>query len=598
MTNDILAQAVYINIPFCASLCSFCHYVDNINFGYKAVPAEYFATLVSQLEDLLSRLKLKKLASIYFGGGTPSLLSNAQVDIIRKVFDNADISADEVSIEINPAFCNFNYSQNDYFTRYSIGVQSFNWGRLREYNRVNYSFDTISGMISAIRNSNPSAYINVDLLFKLSIIRQDVIDTVSLQPDSITIYPDSRIKGKDRLLTIYSELESIIELLASYGYVTVLHLRHIFVRYKDCVSRYQKIQYELFGNIYGVGNNAISHIGNSSYLSVYNNGSYLLKPKSSDRYNMAFIESLPFGVLNKFSFVCSDYLLKIDNRRIGSNHAFVSDDDMVYLPEYEYVRFADYLRDNFGYYYFILFLRSVMYGDDCIKTFRDIFGVRMEHTLKTQLRCKHKAPIKPMFILIEGIDGSGKDTFADFLIFELKKRFMYDEHISISVTGQPLSSLKSGPEAKKFIEHIDFSDKTYVERILTENRVAFEEKHKNQFIICIRGIATDLGTFKAAFGELPSSDLGQNTNIDMLIVVDTDYVTASNRIANRGMERQWRETDEYLCYFRDFFLEFNHIKVKEKIIVNNISLEVLRQCAVGIANKIFFACESHENIST
>ena len=123
-------KAIYINIPFCKSPCSYCHYIDNIYFGYNYVPDNYIKILHRQLRDVLAKIKNSRLKSIYFGGGTPSLLNDIQINDIQKIFNEYDISAEEVSIEIHPKYCNFDYSQNNFFTRYSIGVQCFNTKKL------------------------------------------------------------------------------------------------------------------------------------------------------------------------------------------------------------------------------------------------------------------------------------------------------------------------------------------------------------------------------------------------------------------------------------------------------------------------------------
>ncbi|WP_041177481.1 radical SAM protein [Brachyspira intermedia] len=149
--SDIIVNAIYINIPFCLRKCSFCHYVNNLKYSYSKVEDSYFIILLKQLEYVLKNIKNNKLSSIYFGGGTPSLLNEHQINQIKELFDNYNISSEEVSIEIYPDICNFDYDNNNFFNRFSIGVQSFDDKLLKLYNRKNYDYKIIEDIIYKIK---------------------------------------------------------------------------------------------------------------------------------------------------------------------------------------------------------------------------------------------------------------------------------------------------------------------------------------------------------------------------------------------------------------------------------------------------------------
>ena len=145
--------ALYLNFPFCKSPCSYCHYIDNLKFGYTTIPDEYVEMITIQLEYVLKQLSEKKLESIYFGGGTPSLLSNEQIKKIEEVFDKYQITSKEISIEVHPGMCNFDYANNSFFTRYSLGVQSFDKDIMDLYHRRGYTIASIVKMVEKIRES-------------------------------------------------------------------------------------------------------------------------------------------------------------------------------------------------------------------------------------------------------------------------------------------------------------------------------------------------------------------------------------------------------------------------------------------------------------
>ncbi|MDA3929951.1 MAG: radical SAM family heme chaperone HemW [Prolixibacteraceae bacterium] len=120
-------SGIYFHIPFCKVKCSYCDF--------------YKTTNISKMSELVSAIKLelwlrkdyladRSIKTIYFGGGTPSLLSAAQIDSLLKacfsVFDVQDNV--EITMEANPDDLNLEYLQSILkigINRLSIGVQSF-----------------------------------------------------------------------------------------------------------------------------------------------------------------------------------------------------------------------------------------------------------------------------------------------------------------------------------------------------------------------------------------------------------------------------------------------------------------------------------------
>ena len=157
--------ALYLNFPFCVSPCSYCHYVDNIKFGVDNVSEDYFEKICNQLQEICFYLQKVHLKSIYFGGGTPSLLSDLQLNRIHEIIHENEISFDEVSIELHPGVCNFDYSNNEFITRYSIAVQSFDNEILLDYHRKGYDIANVESLIQTLRKNKACQLINIDLVF-------------------------------------------------------------------------------------------------------------------------------------------------------------------------------------------------------------------------------------------------------------------------------------------------------------------------------------------------------------------------------------------------------------------------------------------------
>src|SRR6266704_2290289 len=93
---------IYIHIPFCRSHCSYCDFATGMYESTTA--AGYVRALVKEISDWREAEPAADVDTIYFGGGTPALLSKDQIeDILRAVNDRFQVSTGaEVTIEMNP----------------------------------------------------------------------------------------------------------------------------------------------------------------------------------------------------------------------------------------------------------------------------------------------------------------------------------------------------------------------------------------------------------------------------------------------------------------------------------------------------------------
>ncbi|MBO7307544.1 MAG: radical SAM family heme chaperone HemW [Alistipes sp.] len=128
---------LYFHIPFCKRICSYCDF-------YKVGALELLPRVVDNLHHELDRrsdyLSERRLTSIYFGGGTPSLLHPNDIEQLinhaREIFDCSTV--EEITIEANPDDITEEYAENLAKTsvnRVSLGIQSFDDEVLRFMNR-------------------------------------------------------------------------------------------------------------------------------------------------------------------------------------------------------------------------------------------------------------------------------------------------------------------------------------------------------------------------------------------------------------------------------------------------------------------------------
>lgn len=144
MTFEFMTQAgLYIHIPFCRSRCSYCDFATGL---YESGLADrYVSAVVEEIRS--STLAEAKVDTIYFGGGTPSLLDPAQLDrILLALHEKFDVDpASEITLEINPGSITVE-KLRDFrslgINRASFGAQTFDDRELAKLGRSHTAADT------------------------------------------------------------------------------------------------------------------------------------------------------------------------------------------------------------------------------------------------------------------------------------------------------------------------------------------------------------------------------------------------------------------------------------------------------------------------
>ena len=355
MINTLLSTSknyhLYLGFPFCKSKCSFCHYVDNIKFGKTDIDKNYINLLLKQLKEILSLNKCNNLQSVYFGGGTPSLLSFSQLEEIKNLIKTYS-NPTEITIEIYPSNWNKHYLELDFFTRYSIGVQSINKNILERYKRKDYKWQDVLKIIQEIQQYNKKLNINLDFLFDENIELQEVKETNNVIVDSIVFYPNTRGRGVRRLKNIYKTLNIINSNITNYN--NLYMSKHIFINKNQKIfSLYSQNEYEIFDDIIGVGDNSISSIGNKSFLSLYKDNTYFYKLRHSNRYITSLIES-------SVTAMKLEKILQIDGEFLKFTEKY---QNIYYIPQNQYMHFYEFLLKKYSMLEAETFLTIINYGE-------------------------------------------------------------------------------------------------------------------------------------------------------------------------------------------------------------------------------------------
>ncbi|MFA6014290.1 MAG: radical SAM family heme chaperone HemW [Gallionellaceae bacterium] len=160
--------SLYIHIPWCVRKCPYCDF--NSHEARGTLPEkEYVAALVRDLELALPHIWGRKVYTVFFGGGTPSLLSGDGVaEILRQVrmLLPLDINA-EITLEANPGTVEadkFALFKEAGINRLSLGIQSFNDEHLRALGRIHTAQEAKQAIAIAQQNFDN---INLDLMYAL-----------------------------------------------------------------------------------------------------------------------------------------------------------------------------------------------------------------------------------------------------------------------------------------------------------------------------------------------------------------------------------------------------------------------------------------------
>ena len=184
---------LYFHIPFCKRICAYCDFHRCADL--RLIPATIEA-MHCELESSAEFLHDRNIATIYFGGGTPSLLEPSElqrfIDHADHLFDTSAVS--EITAEMNPDDITVNYvaalRQTD-INRISLGVQSFDDGALRLMNRRH----TGAEAADAIKRLQDAGYENItaDLIFGIEgfgneRLERDIEQMLSLGVQHISAY--------------------------------------------------------------------------------------------------------------------------------------------------------------------------------------------------------------------------------------------------------------------------------------------------------------------------------------------------------------------------------------------------------------------------
>ncbi|RTY86474.1 radical SAM family heme chaperone HemW [Flavobacterium sp. GT3R68] len=301
---------IYIHIPFCKQACHYCDFHFSTSMKKKD---EMVLALAKELQLRKSEFENETVETIYFGGGTPSVLTSDEINfLIEEVYQNFSVSDNpEITLEANPDDLSFEKIQElskSKINRLSIGIQSFFEDDLKMMNRAHNAEEAKQCLTQATKHFDN---ISIDLIYGMPGMsnekwKQNIQTALSfgiphISSYALTVEPKTALaqfiqKGiipapKDEVA--HEHFMILVETLEANGFI---HYELSNFGKENYFSR-NNSAYWLGKKYLGIGPSAHSYDGISRSWNISNNGLYLKSiqenqlPKESeilsktDRYN-------------------------------------------------------------------------------------------------------------------------------------------------------------------------------------------------------------------------------------------------------------------------------------------------------------------------
>ena len=188
-----MISSLYIHIPFCLQKCDYCDFFSKPHSG--KIPDAYVEAIINEAEFYACKYGINCWKTIYFGGGTPGILSARQISfILEKLSSRITSETSEITMEMNPESVTKDKllaAQTSGITRLSLGIQSLNDRALKSVNR--HCSSTKAKESLKLIKEIWKGQLNLDAIAGLPEQSQDEFlsslkEIISYNPDHISMY--------------------------------------------------------------------------------------------------------------------------------------------------------------------------------------------------------------------------------------------------------------------------------------------------------------------------------------------------------------------------------------------------------------------------
>lgn len=273
---------IYIHIPFCKQKCHYCNFYSVASNKYRSV---FVDALLMEIERQKDYLDDKRINTIYFGGGTPSMLSSLEINQILKQLHNFfELSPDaEITLEANPDDLDeqklMSLKNETAINRLSMGVQSFFDDDLHYLNRVHNGNQAEQSIELALKHGFDN--MTIDLIYGIPTLTDEKwiknldtflsYDLPHLSAYSLTVEPKTALSSlirKNKLQAVDEEKAiQHFKILLEKTKANYIHYEISNFAKQGHYSKHNSI-YWLGGQYLGLGPSAHSFNGTSRQWNV------------------------------------------------------------------------------------------------------------------------------------------------------------------------------------------------------------------------------------------------------------------------------------------------------------------------------------------
>ncbi len=286
-------MSIYIHIPFCSKICSYCDFPKVIKNDRWIT--DYLNALEKEIRE---NYKGEQIDTIYIGGGTPSSLDIKHLEKLFNILEIFHTKKDsEITVEANSEDLNIEKLKllKKYANRLSIGVQTFNQKRLKTLNRT-LNIKNLKNAFNYFNN------INIDLMYgfndqNIEELKKELENIIALNPSHISTYSLILEPNTELFINNYLRLDEDTD-RKMYDYITKTLEDSGYIHYE--ISNFAKRGFESQHNLvywnnenyYGFGLGASGYLKERRYENTRSLTNYLKGKYKCQIHNLNLDETI------------------------------------------------------------------------------------------------------------------------------------------------------------------------------------------------------------------------------------------------------------------------------------------------------------------
>ncbi|MGL6197692.1 MAG: coproporphyrinogen-III oxidase family protein [Lachnospiraceae bacterium] len=299
--QDAEKLGLYVHIPFCRTICDFCPYCKTV--FHQETAANYVNALLQEIDLVANMSQAKKtpVTSLYFGGGSPALVTNDIEQIIGRLQKYFDIT-EGIGIELHPHDVStetLNQLKQAGITKISIGIQSFQNGYLEVLGRQHTDYQIMFDALSKVQFDT----VSMDFIFALpgqtiDHLKADIKMAFCNGANHIAVYPFIDFTFTNRSFPEMPEKEKkkLLYQLVDYCEKSGYKRDSIWTFSKNDTAKYSSMTRE---NFLGFGCSATTLLKDQFKINTFDVNQYI---KRIENQNLATALTLKFSLRQRMVY--------------------------------------------------------------------------------------------------------------------------------------------------------------------------------------------------------------------------------------------------------------------------------------------------------